>query len=77
MSADFTAGFRLFPGTPLAEAHDDGQAALLQVEGMGMALASVPDDRDLPILDLLKIRILVIIDLHGTLLGQYETNNDV
>ena len=45
---DFQAGlFRLRPGfAPLVEADDDFDAALLQVERMGVALAAVTDDSD-------------------------------
>ena len=55
------------PGAALAEADDDGDAALLQVEGMGVSLAAVADDGDGPVAQQLEIGIVVIVHLHRML----------
>ena len=44
-------------------------AAVLQIEGMGMALAAIADDDDLLVLDQVHIGIAVVINAHGGFLS--------
>ena len=64
---DFDAALlRLVPrGAALAQRDGDVDPGLLKVERVGVALRAVADDRDLLALDERKVRVLVVIDLHG------------
>src|SRR6266511_5722295 len=48
------------------DAHDD--AVVAEVQGVGVALRAVADDRDLPLLEQVEVRILVVVDRRHALL---------
>ena len=52
------------PGAALAEADDDADAALLQVEGVGVSLTAVTDDGDRPVAQQLEVGVVVVEHLH-------------
>src|SRR5690606_34833827 len=72
-----SAGFDLLRGRGArAQCHDDIDAAVLEVQRVGMALRAVADDGDLLRLDDRKVGVFVVIDVDGHVFapGTLETS---
>ena len=66
MTLNFSAFGLLDARRALAQRHRDVlDAAVAQVERMGMALAAVADDGDLLALDQVQVGVAIVINTHG------------